>query len=552
MAERAVEHNVARYLRAHAIATPDAPALMVPEKPWRVDRLQWTCSSFSELDQRSDAIAELLQRAGVKQGERAVVLVPPSLELYATLFGLFKLGVIPVLLDPGMGARALLSCIKRTAPTVMVADPRVHALSSVVRRPFSTVRIRVTAGRRWFWGGVSLRAASWNDPEPRPLTAVAKEDTAAILFTSGSTGPAKGVLTRHGMLSSQVEALQEMFDFQPGWTDLQAFAGFALFDICLGMCAALAPMNLSRPASADPETMLAAHAALKPEVAFGSPIVWQRMSRLGAPGETPLSHLRVPLTVGAPIPAYLHHRLRAMMGEGREIYTPYGATESLPVTWIGTEEILSDTWPKTAQGHGTCVGRLAPSIRVRIITIGDEPIASWHDDLEMEAGAIGEVIVSGPQASAAYADAPEANAKSKIQEGDTVWHRMGDLGYLDAKGRLWFCGRKAHRLETESGMIPAVPVEGIFNEHPAIFRSACVGVGPRGAQRPVLVVELEPGTTWRAEMQDELLAMTAGTRFDGLFDRVLVHDGFPTDARHNSKIRREDIAPWAAAQLGVQ
>jgi len=287
-------------------------------------------------------------------------------------------------------------------------------------------------------------------------------------------------------------------------------------------------------------------------VAFGSPIVWQRLARLSTPGETPLAHLRVPLTVGAPVPAYLHRRLRTMMGEEHQIYTPYGATESLPVAWIGTEEILSDTWPQTAKGHGTCVGRLAPSIRVRIITISDDPISLWRDELEVPQGTTGEVVVTGPQASLAYADAPHANEKSKIFEGETVWHRMGDLGYLDEQGRLWFCGRKAHRLETTSGMVPAVPVEGIFNEHPDVFRSACVGVGEQDAQRPVLVVELEPGATWRAGLEDEVLALAKGTRFEGLIDRVLVHDGFPTDARHNSKIRREDIAPWAAEQLEAQ
>jgi len=148
--ERAVEHNVARYLRAHATATPDATALMVPKKPWRMDRLEWTRATFSELDQQSDAIADMLERSGVQRGERAVILVPPSLELYASIFALFKLGVVPVMLDPGMGPRALLSCIERTAPTILLADPRVHALSTVVRRPFSTVRLRVTAGRRWF------------------------------------------------------------------------------------------------------------------------------------------------------------------------------------------------------------------------------------------------------------------------------------------------------------------------------------------------------------------------------------------------------------------
>ena len=154
----------------------------------------------------------------------------------------------------------------------------------------------------------------------------------------------------------------------------------------------------------------------------------------------------------------------------------------------------------------------------------------------------------GPQVSPEYKDAPEANTKAKIRHGDEILHRMGDLGYFDEQGRLWFCGRKAHRVEAESGLIPAVPVEGVYNEHPAVFRSALVGLGAPGRQIPVLCVELEPGQDWTPDIEDELRSLATDTRWDGAVQRMLPHPGFPTDARHNSKIRREDLRQWAQNQ----
>ena len=339
-----------------------------------------------------------------------------------------------------------------------------------------------------------------------------------------------------------------MLGFEPGMTDVQAFAAFALFDICLGMTTVIPSMDLSKPATARPEDIVAAIRHNEPEAAFGSPIVWQNTTRYCIANAITLPSLVTTMTVGAPIPAYLHHRFRQILAPGRQVFTPYGATEGLPVSWIGTDEILSETWPKTARGAGTCVGRLAPFVAVRVVRITDDPLPEWDDALQVPTGELGEIIVSGPQISREYKDAPEANRASKIADGDAQWHRMGDLGYLDEQGRLWFCGRKKHRLETPDGVVPAVPVEGVFNEHPEVFRTALVGVGTAGTEVPVLCVELEPGKQWSPELEAALVALAADTPHAGLVQRFLHNPAFPTDARHNSKIRREDLKPWAEAR----
>lgn len=540
-------HNVARFLRRHATARPHAPALTVPGPEYTTEEPHWSTTSYGDIDQGSDHIAEGLVRQGVNAGDRALVLVQPGPELYIAVFALFKIGAVPVILDPGMGLKGLLACIRRTRPRVMIADSRAHLLSRLRPGPFTSVKIRVTVGRRWLWGGTTWSSLLTTPCEtPRAVLNVEADAPAALLFTSGSTGPAKGVIARHGMLSAQVDCLRDMLGVEVGWTDLQAFAGFALFDLCLGMHTALPKMNLSRPATASPAELLAAYRTLEPEVAFASPIVWQNLSRHAIATGATLPSLQVALTVGAPIPAYLHQRLLQILAPTRQIFTPYGATEALPIAWIGTEEILKETWADTAKGSGTCVGRAVPHAQIRILPITDEPIGSFEQTRLLGPGELGEIVVQGPQVSLAYADAEEANTAAKIPEGDLIWHRMGDLGYLDTDGRLWFCGRKAHRLQTPDGLIPAVPVEGIFNEHPDVFRTALVGVGAVGSQIPILCVELEPGRAWSDTLPRELDSLAEDTRYAGIVHRFLHHPGFPTDARHNSKIRREDLAPWAS------
>lgn len=546
-------YNVANALRGHATERPGAIALKFPASSYTTASPAWDAWTFAQLDQHSDAYARGFAAAGIEAGDRTTVLFKPSLDFYAVLFGLFKLGAVPVLLDPGMGLRAVLACIERTRPRVVIGMPAVHAVRTFVRRPFASAEVLITAGRRWFWGGTTLAACHQPTDEPFAIVQCAATDDAAILFTSGSTGLAKGVASKQAMFAAQVESLRQMFGFEPGQIDHQAFAAFAIFDLCLGMTSVIPKMDLSRPATARPEDIVAAIQANAPDVAFASPIVWQNVSRYCQQTNTRLDPLETVLTVGAPIPAYLHRRFSELLPEGAEVYTPYGATEGMPISWIGSSAILGDgeaegAWSRTARGEGTCVGQIAPGAWVRVVAIHDEPIPTWSDELVLPTGQIGEIVIGGDQVSPEYKDAPEANTKAKITDGARVLHRMGDLGYLDEDGLLWFCGRKAHRLQTRAGMVPPVPVEGIYNEDPDVFRTALVGIGPAGSEIPVLCVEMEPGNVYGPHVEARLRALEEGTRYEGVVQRFLPHPGFPTDARHNSKIRREDLKPWAEAR----
>jgi acyl-CoA synthetase (AMP-forming)/AMP-acid ligase II len=221
------------------------------------------------------------------------------------------------------------------------------------------------------------------------------------------------------------------------------------------------------------------------------------------------------------------------------------------VATISSHEILSETRHATDRGAGTCVGRPVDSIEAAVIRIDDEPISSWREDLKVEDGVVGEIVVKGPQVTRAYHNAPVHDRLAKITDGEAIRHRMGDLGFLDDRGRLWFCGRKAHRVQSLDGTLYTVPCESVFNTHPDVYRTALVGVGAVGAQRPVLVVELEPGVgaSEKVRIREELLVIGGDFEHTKTIRTVLFHPGFPVDIRHNAKIGRTELASWAAPRI---
>jgi len=234
------------------------------------------------------------------------------------------------------------------------------------------------------------------------------------------------------------------------------------------------------------------------------------------------------------------------------VYTPFGATEALPLTLMDHREILDDTAGRSRAGEGACVGRPLDGVSLRIIHINDNPLARWDPGLALGPDTLGEIVVKGEMVTREYLHRPAQTHAAKITDNDGVWHRMGDLGYLDDAGRLWFCGRKSHRVETAEGlMLPAL--EAIFNQHPEVARSALVGVGEAGRQTPVLVVEHPsgkiPGKSAQQRLREALLTL-AGERESARDIRtILFHGPFPVDVRHNAKIQRDKLARWATETL---
>lgn len=563
--------TVADMLPRMAASQPDATAIYFPSK--RRDAqglLEYVQVSYRELDERSDRIAAGLHAVGIARGDRAALMVKPSPELFALTFAMFKAGVVPVMIDPGLGLRGLATCLANAKPSAFIGIPLAHAARIALGWGRETVK-------RWIWvsgwfsglgshghtlaqvealGAARLRAGEL-------LGSTGPDEIAAVLFTSGSTGPPKGVIYRHRTFVAQVESIRAMFGIEPGEIDLPTFPLFALFDPALGMTTVLPDMDSSKPASVDPRDIIEPIERFGVTTMFGSPALLNTVGRYGERERVQLPSLRRVIAAGAPLPGPTIRRWHTMLSPDADLFPPYGATESLPVACMPCREILADTWPQTEQGAGVCVGAPVPAIEVRIIEITDDPIPRWRDELVLADGEVGEIAVRGPMVTEAYFNDAANTDKAKILDGERIWHRMGDVGWRDEQGRIWFCGRKTHRVTTSEGQTMfTVSSEKVFDAHADVYRSALVG--PR--QGPTLCVELEPGCAraWQAIVAElrELgarehphgrgLGRGLGGVGLGRIEHYLRYDvrgGFPVDIRHNAKIRRERLRTWAEEQL---
>ena len=539
--------NIAAALPRLAADAPDRIAMRCPGP-----RGDYALTlSYGQLDARSDAIAAGLARRGIVRGSRTVVMVRPTPEFFLVMFALFKAGAVPVLVDPGIDRRALRQCLAEAQAEAFIGIPLAQ-VARVLLGWAKSARVRITTGRRALLADASLAEVERDGAGARPqLCDTAPDDVAAILFTSGSTGVPKGVVYRHRHFVAQIDMLRESFGIAAGDVDFPTFPPFALFDPALGLTSIIPDMDPTRPAAADPVKLHAAIARFGADQLFGSPALMRVLADHGEP----LPTVRRVTSAGAPVPPEVVAKMLSLLPEEASFWTPYGATECLPVAVIEGRELLQ-LRERTECGAGTCVGRPVAPNQVRIIRIGDAPIADWSDDLLLAQGEVGEITVAGPSATDAYFNREAQTRQAKIRErladgGERIVHRMGDLGWFDAEGRLWFCGRKSHRVETAEGPLYTEQVEPVFNVHPQVRRTALVGVGAMGAQQPVLCVELEAGvaSAQQARIAQELRAIGARHPHTARIGMVLFHPRFPVDIRHNAKIGREALARWAATRL---
>jgi acyl-CoA synthetase (AMP-forming)/AMP-acid ligase II len=547
--------NIAGHLSAMATFQPGRPAIICASGREANGEIAYEQMTFAQLDGASNQLAQALAKIGITRGVRSALMVPPGVDFFALTFALFKLGAVPVLIDPGIGVRNMGGCLRQAQPQAFIAIPKAHAARVLLGWARASVHTYVTVGAKWFWGGHSLGELRASTPPPVTFDIVepGPDETAAILFTSGSTGAPKGVVYTHRMFGAQLSHIRELYGIQPGETDLATFPLFALFGPAMGMTSVIPEMDPTRPANVDPNNIFSAIEKFSITNMFGSPALINRVGRHGEQHGLKLPSLRRAISAGAPVPAKVLERFAAMLPSGTQVFTPYGATECLPVASIGSNEILGETRQRTDEGAGVCIGRPVPGIATKVIRITDEPISAWQESLESPVGEIGEIAVSAEHASRSYYGLPGATALAKIEDpaNNRFFHRMGDLGYFDAQGRLWFCGRKAHRVETAKGTRFTIPCEAVFNVDPRVYRTALVGVLQNGAMKPVLCVELEPSAVKESQESIRLALRDLGSKHEQTrdIDTFLFHHGFPVDVRHNAKIFREKLAVWAAKQL---
>jgi olefin beta-lactone synthetase len=553
-------YNVASALADMAARAPYQPAIIFPAGRDAAGRAKVVQLSFLQLNETCDQYAHGFHALGIGTGDRVLLLVRPGIELIAVVFALLKLGAVPVMIDPGMGRRAFLQCVAETEPRAMIGLRIAHLLRRVFPRPFATVEHTVVVGEGKRLDKVladsSLDCIRIQGAGPFPIAETTVDSEAAVAFTSGSTGIPKGVVYLHGMLKAQIELLRDTIGIQPGEVDLALLYIFAFFNPALGVTTVIPDMDPTKSAEVNPAYVVEAIQTHGVTNAFGSPTIWKRVAPYCLEHGIELPSLKRVLMAGAPVPPSLIGTLQAqVLNEQAEILTPFGATEAMPLTWMSGREITAETAPLTETGHGMCVGAALPGIEIKVIAMTDDVIADWDERLVVPVGQIGEIAVKGPVVTRSYLNRPEQTALAKIRDGDEIWHRMGDVGYFDERGRLWFCGRKSHRVRTAQGTLYPVMCEAIFNQHPEVHRTALVGVGPENDQTPVLVVEplpeAFPGTLLdRQRFALELLGLGALHERTCGIGRVLFYPGaFPTDVRHNVKIQREKLAVWASGKL---
>ena len=537
--------NIAKSLTRWAQERPNSIALLEMRSGKK--------KTFEELELESNRLASGMIQYGMKPCERVLLMVPYGIDFVTITFAMFKAGLTPVLIDPGLGKKNVLKCIEEVEPQGIIAIPFVHAIKKIIPSPFKSIKHNVTAGKRWFWGGTTLNNLRTLGKIDFKKITLEENQPAAILFTSGSTGPAKGVPYTHEIFNQQIKILKDQFKISPGEADLPTFPLFGLFSCGLGMTSIIPDMDCSRPAQVDPAKIIAPINDFKITNSFGSPALWDTVSRYCMKHNIKLPSLKRILMAGAPVSGSLLRRFESIVNKECKIYTPYGATEVLPVTQIDRQEILEQTWELSNTGQGICVGRAILGVEIKIIAVSDLPISQWGDVKKLGTNSVGEIVIKAPWATQSYFNRENLTQLAKIKDEDSFWHRMGDLGRLDQQNRLWFYGRKSQRVITKSGTLYTIPCEAIFNQHPDVKRSALVGTGSKNKQKPIIIIESAnskrvSSSTGREKFAEELLRHGAAFPLTQSIQKVLFYSNFPVDVRHNAKIFREKLSLWAENQ----
>ena len=514
-----MQTNLAFRLERSARETPDRAALIIRRGAI------WEPFTFQYIHQLSDEIAGGFSAFGLRAGMRAGFMVPPGIEFFALALALLKAQIIPVLVDPALGQRVIARCLSDAAPEAYFGSAITNALRIFSGWGGDLIHIPITTGDV---GGIQLREIRQLSNHTPVGPKLSGESEAAVIYTSGSTGPPKGAVFSHTNLATQIELLRREFKLGPDEIDLPAFPLFALIDCLLGITAVIPDITFPAPARSDPQKIMDAVQEFQVTTIFASPVELDRLAQFAVPKGLRLQSLRRVITAGAPAPVRVLEEFSKVLSETAELFGIYGATESLPISIASGRNLISQTRLRTEKGYGVYVGKPVKGTKVRVIALRDASISKWTESLELAPNTVGEITISGPAVSAGYVGPEIVNRRSKIKKGSEVMHRTGDLGFLDDRGHLWYCGRISQKVKTRYGLFFTEQIEGIFNAHPLVYRTALVGVD----REPVLWVQLIRPAPARAR-----LAISRE-----LEDLARKHS-------KASKINREELARLAAKRL---
>ena len=502
--------------------------------------------SWDLLARRVDEIASGLAAAGVRPGDRVALLVPPSADLTAAVYAVWRAGAVIVVADKGLGLLGMGRALRGARANHLVGSAQGLAAARAMRLPGT--RFAAGTAPRWVLRALGAELtltdiARIGRGAARP-TEPAAEDECAVVFTSGATGPAKGVVYRHRQVGFQLELIRSTYTLSDADRIVAAFAPFALYGPALGIGSAVPEMDVTSPGTLTASALADAVTAVDATVIFSSPAALRSVlttaEALSSAQRTAFGGIRLVMSAGAPVPLGLLRSLGALL-PAAEIHTPYGMTEALPVTDISLPEIEA-----AGPGNGVCVGRPLPGVDVTVSELSS--LGAADGPLTAEAGSCGEVCVRADHLKDRYDALWAVQWSSSRNDG---WHRTGDVGHLDEQGRLWIEGRLEHVISTANGVVTPVGVEQKAEALDAVGAAAVVGVGPVGVQQVVVVVVPEGvrRPRWSSPVAAQPLLDDVRRAADVEIAAVLVVPELPVDIRHASKVDRRKVQQWAGEVL---
>ncbi len=516
-------------LAANAKRTPDRIALKLPA----------SSVSYAAFVNIVDGFAEVLVRSGFQPGFKVVVMVKPGLELYALAFALFKVKGIPVIVDPGMGLKRILASYQHVGAEVFIGIPITQIIRTFATETFSSLQLIYSVKNGVLKVVQGQEQALSHYPLP---AAIQKNELGFITFTTGSTGPAKAVEASYGMLEAAVHIIRTQFDQGPDEKDLVSMPFFGLISLMIGSTVVIPKMNPGKPAHIN--AAIIAKTILDEGITsmLASPAFYDKLSRFASDHKLVFPTLRCMTAGGAPMTLDIMKRCETMISAQGKFYVCWGATEGLPLSFINVKEVESLKIPVIAGGLGAPIGRPVSGVRLEIIRLhkGDAP--AWNERDPLPQGELGEIIANGANVSTGYYKDDKANRAHKLIDSQgQIWHRTGDVGFLDAEGRVIFTGRMAHIVEFEGEIFHSVACEGVSNAHAQVKRSALVSA----FNKPTMILELRPDASNAHQIKDEVRSLLQANPRTAKIKDILIHRSFPVDPRHNAKIERAKLALWA-------
>ena len=507
--------------------------------------------TFGELDELVKRTAEgLFGTGGVQVGDRVAVMIPPGVDLAIALYACWRMGAVPVLIDGGLGPAQMGAAMKVADPNHLIGIRRALAAARTLRWPGRRIAVEPThrVARRLL--GVEHDLASLQDAPSVPLPAVDPDAEAAVVFTSGATGPSKGVRYSAARIDTQIRTLVEQYNISADDSLVAAFAPFALYGPAMGIPSTVPDMDVSSPGTLTAATLLDAVEAVDASLVFASPAailsVLETLDELDARDRTALDHVRLLLSAGAPVPVHVLRAAVDRLVPNAAAHTPYGMTECLPVADIDLVS-LESLGPDALHHLGVCVGMPVDSVELLIDPLDELGVPTGLPT--SEPGLLGEVWVQAAHQRLGYDRLWHTTHLASPADGT---HATGDIGTIDADGRLWIGGRTGHVIRTATGPVAPTPIERAVDMLDGIRRSAAVGVGPAGAQVVVVIAETsDAGRRPRQSSLDRIdrirAAVAEATGLD--VAACLEVPSLPVDRRHNSKIDRTHLADWATGVL---